>query len=660
MDGLCGKCSDSHDDACFVNQVRRVLIAVLTGVDLGPSFDGRSELKDLIAAATQMASSGRSAKATEPAPAAEARASAASAPPTEKADDTAVLRRQLEEQREREVFRETLVDEIVATIGSVSDGNYTSEMPVHDDPQLGKLATAFNLMLANVKRTMACLDELVQARSAELRRIMDHVDKGIFTIDTELRIGPEYSACCRRLFAVDDLRGRSFLEVLGVVGRRSEASEQVHDFADLYFQQLMPEDVIPSLNPIAEFQFVPSAGGAAAGRWIAFRFFPLRDEKGAVVRLMGEATDISAEKRLAAEVDAANVRNAQVSAIASDLDLFQAFAGETRQILQKVSRELERFRSGGDPQESARELFRGVHTVKGTAAVFKLAHLVEVAGKLEAFLSPLRQCEHASPEMATTVEQGLAAMQATFGAALELARPILGRDLDEGSATCLRVPVAAVEKAIQFAAPILSRAGAEGEQALALLRTLHDMPARKAFARSVKAIPPLAERLGKNIRFVFSGENTMVPAPLAAPIDAALMHILRNACDHGIEASEDREALGKPEQGTIELSCERSGGRLILTVRDDGGGIDPERVKGTAVEKGLLTSSQADALSREEIYRLLVTPGFSTRQEATDVSGRGVGLDVAVTEIERGLGGSLQIESTVGRGTSMRLTVPGL
>lgn len=651
VDGLCGKCNESHDDACFVNQVRRVLIAVMTGVDLGPAFDGRSELKDLLAMAEKLSTSARPASADEAARAPEPQ----TVPDGADADEVSRLRQQIEEAKEREIFRDTLIDEIVATITSVTGGNYASTMPVHDDPRLGKLATAFNLMLDNVNRTMARLDDLIRERSAEMRRIMDNVDKGILTVDRELRIGPEYSACCRRLFATDNLRGQNLLEVLGLVGRSSAAGEQVRDFTNLYFSQLLPDKDIDPLNPIPELELAHPQTGEKC--WVAFRFFPMRDA-GQVARLMIEATDISQQKRLRAEIDAANVHNAQVSAIASDLDLFQAFVAETQQILNKVDEELVRFRSGTDPRDAARELFRGVHTVKGTAAAFKLAELVEETGKLETFLSPLRQSVTTTPENVTVLSEGLISVRKVFNAVVEIARPILGHALDEGAGTSLRIPAALVERLLEKAGPLLANAGTEGRQALTLLTSLYELPARKAFARSVKAIQPLAERLDKKIRLTFTGEETPIPVPAAAPLDSALMHILRNACDHGIESPDRRMDAGKAEEGVIELNCHAEDDRLTITVRDDGGGIDPVRVTQSAIEKGLISAEQALTLSEHEKYRLLVTPGFSTRAEASDVSGRGVGLDVAVAEVENSLGGKLEIESVPGHGTVMRMSVP--
>ena len=136
-----------------------------------------------------------------------------------------------------------------------------------------------------------------------------------------------------------------------------------------------------------------------------------------------------------------------------------------------------------------------------------------------------------------------------------------------------------------------------------------------------------------------------------------LVHLLRNSLDHGIEAPAERRAHGKPETGTLRLSASRERSRIIIRVEDDGRGIQRERVLAKAVQNGLVGRDEAAGLPDEEVYRLLTRPGFSTAETVTDVSGRGVGLDVVATRV-RSLGGMLEIASDPGRGTAMTLQLP--
>ncbi|MBN2713863.1 MAG: hypothetical protein JXR97_15705, partial [Planctomycetes bacterium] len=143
----------------------------------------------------------------------------------------------------------------------------------------------------------------------------------------------------------------------------------------------------------------------------------------------------------------------------------------------------------------------------------------------------------------------------------------------------------------------------------------------------------------------------------SSALNGPLVHILRNALDHGIEDEETRNSAGKPGEGTVELSAIEKDSRLVVTVKDDGKGLDAEGLKASAVLKGLITDAEAATMSEDEACKLIFRPGFSTAEKVTDVSGRGVGMDAVLTDIGN-LGGKVDVESTKGKGTTIRITVP--
>src|SRR5690606_36272361 len=136
-----------------------------------------------------------------------------------------------------------------------------------------------------------------------------------------------------------------------------------------------------------------------------------------------------------------------------------------------------------------------------------------------------------------------------------------------------------------------------------------------------------------------------------------LVHLVRNAVDHGVESPEKREASGKPRTGKIELAAQQEGDHILLSITDDGAGMDAEVLRAKVVEKGLLDTDAAARLSETECYNLIFLPGFSTKTEISDVSGRGVGMDVVKTKIAQ-LNGSIQIISKIGDGTRLQIKVP--
>lgn len=187
--------------------------------------------------------------------------------------------------------------------------------------------------------------------------------------------------------------------------------------------------------------------------------------------------------------------------------------------------------------------------------------------------------------------------------------------------------------------------------------TLRMQPIRKVFSRFPKLVRDISRGLGKEINVVLVGEDTDLDKNLVDALGDPLMHMVRNSCDHGVEMPDARAANGKPRAGTLTLSAQQQGDHILITVRDDGAGIDPERLRNKVVEKGLMAAADAARLDAQAALELIFMPGFSTKEQVTDLSGRGVGMDVVKSSITA-LNGMVQIESRVGVGTTFRLRVP--
>jgi len=183
------------------------------------------------------------------------------------------------------------------------------------------------------------------------------------------------------------------------------------------------------------------------------------------------------------------------------------------------------------------------------------------------------------------------------------------------------------------------------------------VPIERVFNRFPRMVRDLAKELGKEINLEMSGEETEVDRTVIDEIGDPLIHLLRNSIDHGIENPEIRLKAGKTESGTVKLKAYPDGNNVVIEVGDDGDGIDIEKVKRKAIEKGLITESKANELSKEESIDLLFKAGFSTADKISDVSGRGVGLDVVKTKIES-IGGIVEVESNKGKGTKFIIRIP--
>ncbi|PPB55290.1 hybrid sensor histidine kinase/response regulator [Campylobacter hyointestinalis] len=191
---------------------------------------------------------------------------------------------------------------------------------------------------------------------------------------------------------------------------------------------------------------------------------------------------------------------------------------------------------------------------------------------------------------------------------------------------------------------------------LAVMKT-RMLPIAKVFNKFPRMVRDLSRELGKQIDLEISGEETELDKSIVEEIGDPLVHIIRNSCDHGVEEPKDRIKAGKTEKGTIQLKAYNEGNHIVIEIVDDGKGIDPIAVKAKAVERGIITEREADAMSDKEAYALVFKPGFSMAKKVTNVSGRGVGMDVVKTNIDK-LNGIIDIDSEPGRGTIIKLKIP--
>ncbi len=182
-------------------------------------------------------------------------------------------------------------------------------------------------------------------------------------------------------------------------------------------------------------------------------------------------------------------------------------------------------------------------------------------------------------------------------------------------------------------------------------------PIKKVFGRFPRVVRDLARSLKKEIVLELEGEETDLDKNLVEALADPLVHLVRNSVDHGIEMPDEREASGKPRTGTVKLAASQEGDHILLTIEDDGKGMDAEKLKSIAIERGVLDADAAARMSDIEAFNLIFAPGFSTKTEISDISGRGVGMDVVKTKINQ-LNGSVNIFSELGKGTRLEIKVP--
>jgi two-component system, chemotaxis family, sensor kinase CheA len=182
-------------------------------------------------------------------------------------------------------------------------------------------------------------------------------------------------------------------------------------------------------------------------------------------------------------------------------------------------------------------------------------------------------------------------------------------------------------------------------------------PVGNVLGKFPRLVRDLSVACGKQVRLDMDGQETELDRTIIEAIRDPLTHMVRNAVDHGIEPPAERAARGKPAEGRLHLHAFHEGGKVVIEIGDDGGGIDPQRVRDKAVQAGLIAPEQADRMSDRELVNLVFLPGFSTADRVTQFSGRGVGMDVVRTNIEK-IGGTVDVDSRPGRGTTVRMKIP--
>jgi len=389
----------------------------------------------------------------------------------------------------------------------------------------------------------------------------------------------------------------------------------------------------------------------------------------------------------------------------------ELFVNESREHLQSISRNLLTLEKEPENTDALNETFRAVHTLKGIAATMGYPDMEELSHDMESVLDVLRkggkiekgtetvdvllEClgglETLVEDVASgkTVERDLTALYkkldyilpkkegvevSTVAAKEKREREEAGRVgpairigiekiqalqnlAEELSIAKMRLLQIASKHAIPELNEITATTHRLTSELLDRVMEMRMFPVAYIFDRFPRTVRDLSRKTGKEVDFIVSGKEIELDRLVLDEINDAVMHLLRNAVDHGIEKPGDRKKAGKKDIGKVILSAMREGNYVVVSVADDGRGIDMEEIKKIAVERKIITGEKASRMNDVDVYELLGAPGLSTTKKITDVSGRGVGFDVVKSKI-KSLGGSVRISSEKGRGTNVELRLP--
>lgn len=399
-------------------------------------------------------------------------------------------------------------------------------------------------------------------------------------------------------------------------------------------------------------------------------------------------------------------------------ELLESFLVEAREILETLGHDLVDLEKRPTDAELLNKIFRGVHTLKGTSsflglsAVSDLAHeyedllnklrkgvlqvrpsmmdvMLEAADQLRKLVAAVEHNETAPQDCSATVERLHREIRGEAAPATAVADPSEGTKTADTKATDLtiRVDVSRLDHLMNLVGELVlarnrlsqtavaisqelvkseSSAGLQEastqvdfittELQMAVMKT-RMVPVARLFNRLPRLVRDLSRETGKPVDLQIYGEETELDKSIIEELNDPLVHLIRNAVDHGIEPEAERRAAHKDPGGTIVVNAEHQGNHIVISIEDDGRGIDPQRLRQKAVEKGLITPAQAADLSDRDAVNLIFAPGFSTAATVTSISGRGVGMDVVRSNIAR-LKGIIDVQPQPGHGTLITLKVP--
>lgn len=362
--------------------------------------------------------------------------------------------------------------------------------------------------------------------------------------------------------------------------------------------------------------------------------------------------------------------------IFEDPEMIKAFVEEASEIVGSLEADLIKLENSPDDSDLLNRIFRGFHTIKGMAGFLELDRLVEVTHEAETVLDKLRKGEERlTPQITDMI---LDALDTTKRLINEVGTSPTTGEPAEGPPPSVRTDVKRLDELMNLVGELviernrllqISRIGGEDLRDVAAridlltsqLQTatlrMRMQPIANIFNRYPRIVRDLAKEMGKDVELIISGEETELDRNIIEEINDPLVHLLRNAVDHGIEPPEERERSGKPRKGRISLSAYHMENTIVIEIQDDGRGIDPKKIAQKAIERGIITEEKLEAMSERDVINLIFTPGFSTSERVNDVSGRGVGMDVVRNNVKK-LGGMVEVESGVGRGTRVLIKLP--
>jgi two-component system, chemotaxis family, sensor kinase CheA len=551
------------------------------------------------------------------------------------------------------------IEELQVAANAIAGGDYRRPVIAEGDDEIARLAQDFEIMRKTVKLYTERLQEMVDEKTQEVRDILDNIEQGLFAVDLQGSVKPDYALSTNAILSVGNVAGCDLGQLFHVEGDR--LAEWL-DWLEVVRQKhaVIRWDKLARLSPIQELE-LRDAGGI---RHIHIGYQRMFDRQKKLSGLMILPQDVTEARRIEKMMREERERHENevqaILGVVHNAGAIPDFLEDAEARLADLERHLGRGRNSraSPSDDELAAVFRDLHTLKGTSSTYGFEMLARISRESEEVLAGFREGDRplSGDDMAA-----MAVLLQRLREALEeirdLAKRLIGRG---GVATIAEPTLRLIRELCDAVEPAYPAGGAEPlSRLIKACREIEFVPLGKLAEKYTAMLERVGERLGKRLRLRVQPESLSLSPHIFSALDVPLVHLLRNAADHGIEAVERRAEAGKDEAGLVQLLIESGEDGFHVTVSDDGAGIDVGRVADKALAMGVATSEELAAMTDAEKAELIFSPGLSTRDESTDISGMGVGMD-AVAVWAKAAGGRASVVSRPGLGTSITLHLPSL
>ena len=552
------------------------------------------------------------------------------------------------------------IRELQLAADAISKGEFGRPVSVTSDDEVGLLASDFDKMRGRVKDYTERLEDMVAEKVQEVKDILENIQQGFFTVALDGSVNPDYALSTNAILQVADVSKHNLRQLFRIDKRRLDEWLEWFEVVKEKHGSFRWEK-LTRLCPIQALELTDSGGGK---RWIQISYQAMFDRKKRLNKLMILAQDLTEARRVERmrkeekerhefEVKAILGIVHQAGTIPKFLEDMEARMANLKEALLRLGHGQE-----ADPREGpVSAMLRECHTIKGTAATYGFEALSVAAREAEDILVGMRS----QAPLASQDPEALSAVLAGMNDALKAIADLASRLLGGGEALSVPIPESRVKRVRDLCEAVERFQGDIPMKSLLPLleacRGLDHMRLESLAEKHRTMLERLGERLGKRFEFLTLPASLEMPPRLFSSLDEPLVHMLRNAADHGIESEAERRQAGKPASGRIELIVQPDQGGLSVTVADDGRGIALRSVEEKALTLGAATREEIAAMGEEGKVGLIFLSGLSTRERENDISGRGVGMH-AVEAWTKSAGGTISVSSQQGRGTRVTLHLP--